>query len=73
MYLQVSVWYLTPFFQHNFSYIAAASAPIHAFLEIVMPVLHEIFFQNLRLLSPIIIVETMDISDRRMNPVAKTI
>ena len=60
-------------FQQNFSYIMAASAPIYAFLEFIEPVLCTIFFSSHWLLSHITIVETMDSSERGMNPVAMII
>ena len=43
-----------------FSYIAAASAHIHAFLELFLPVSRRILFPNRRLFSDITITETMD-------------
>ena len=51
----------------------AATAPIHAFLELFKPVLSTIFFPSHWLLSHITIVETIDSSERGMNPVAMTI
>ena len=60
-------------FQRYFSYIAAASAPIHAFLQFFLPVLRTIFFPSHWLLSQITIVETTDNGERGMNPVAMTI
>ena len=50
----------------------AASAGIHDFLEFFLPVLRTIFFPSHWLLSHITIVETLDIGERRMNPVAMT-
>ena len=52
-------------FQPYFSYIAATSAPVHAFLEVFF------FFSELRIiffLCHITIVETIDSGERRMNP-----
>ena len=66
------VWCLTPF-QRYFSYTVAASAPMHAFLELFLPVLHKIFFQNHWLDSHISIVDTMDSSERGINPIAMPI
>ena len=63
---------LTPF-QQYFSYMAAASAPIHAFLEFFQPVFRTLFLPNHWLLSQITIVGTTDSSERGMNPVAMTI
>ena len=60
-------------FQQYFSYITAASAPTHSFLEFFKPVLHTLFFPSYRLLSHIAIVKTMDSSERGMNPFAMTI
>ena len=60
-------------FQQFFSYIAAASAPIHAFLEFFEPVLCTIFFPSHRLFSHLKIVERMDSGERGMNFVAMTI
>ena len=56
-------------FEHRFIYILAATAPIHAFLK----VLSTIFFPSHWMLSHITIVETMDSSERGMNPTAMTI
>ena len=53
------VWCLTPF-QQIFSYIAAASSPVHAFLEIFLPVLCTILFPSHCRLSHIIIAEKTD-------------
>ena len=64
------VWCLRPF-SAVFLFIVVASAPNHAFLEFFQPVLHTIFFPRHWLLSHI--VETMDSSERGMNPVAMTI
>ena len=55
------------------SYITAASAPIHDFLEFLKQVLRTIFFPSHWLLSHITIVVTIDSSERGMNPVAMTI
>ena len=41
----------SPCFQQYFNYIAAASAPIHAFLEFFKPVLRTVFFPSRCLLS----------------------
>ena len=49
--------------------MASASAPIHAFLELPLPVLCTILFPNKWLLSHITIIKTMDSSERGMNPV----
>ena len=57
----------------SYMYIAAASAPIHALLELFQPVLRTIFFPSHWLLSHITIVETTDSGERGMNPVAMTI
>ena len=46
-------------FQHYFSYIMAPSAPVNAFLELLLPLLRTIFFPSHWLLSHITIVETM--------------
>ena len=53
-----------------FSYIAEASAPIHAFL---IPALYTIFFPSHWLLSHKTIVEKTDSSETGMNPVTMTI
>ena len=58
---------------NSFSYIAAASAPIHAFLEFLLPVPHIIFFPSHLLLFHITIVETTDSGERGMNHVEMTI
>ena len=60
-------------FQQYFSFIAAASALIHAFLEFFQPVLNTIIFPSHWLLSHVTIVETTDSGERGMNPVAMTI
>ena len=60
-------------FQQYFSFIAAASAPIHAFLEFFLPVLRTTSFPSHWLLSHITIVKTTDSCEREMNPVAMTI
>ena len=60
-------------FQHYFSYIMAASAPIHAFLEFFRPVLCTTFFPHHWLLSHITIAETMNIIERGVDPVAMII
>ena len=60
-------------FQQYFSYIVAFSAPIHTFLEFFQQVLRTIFFPSHCLLSHITIVDTMDSSEREMNPVAMAI
>ena len=60
-------------FQQYFSYIAAASAPIHAFMDFFKPVLRKILFPSLWLLSRITIVEKMDSGERGINLVAMTI
>ena len=48
-----------------------AGAPVHAFLDFLNAVLSTIYFPSAWLLSHI--VETMDSSERGMNPVAMTI
>ena len=60
-------------FNKYFSYIAAASAPIHAFLEFFLPVLRTILFPSHWLLFHITIDETTDSGERGMNPVEMTI
>ena len=60
-------------FHQYFSYIAVACAPMHAFLEFLQPVLSRILFPSHWMLSHITIVETMDSSERQINPVAVTI
>ena len=60
------------YFQQYFSYITAASAPIHAFLEFFLPVLCTIFVPSHWLLSHVTIVETMDSVEGGINPVAMT-
>ena len=50
-----------------------AYAPIHDFCKFFSPVIHTIFFPSQWLPSHITIVETMDIGERGMNPVARTI
>ena len=54
-------------------YRAAASAPIHAFLEFFNPVRRTIFFPSHWLLSHILIVKNTDSGERAMNPVTMTI
>ena len=54
------IYSVNTIFQRYFGYIAAASAPIHAFLKFLEPVLHIILFPSHWLLSHINIVETTD-------------
>ena len=56
-----------------FSYITAASVPIHTFLQFFNPVLRTILLPSHLLISHITIVEAMDSSERGMNPVAMAI
>ena len=65
-------WWCWRRFQQYFSYIPAASAPVHAFLEFFLPVLSTIFSPSHWLLSHITIVQTMDSSEREMTPVTMT-
>ena len=51
----------------------AASATIHAFLQVFKPVLHTIFFPSNWLLYNLTIVQTTDSGEGGMNPVAMTI
>ena len=60
-------------FQQYFSYIVVVNAPIHAFLVLFYPTLWTTFFPNYWLLSDVTPVETMDSSERGMNPVSMTI
>ena len=61
-------------FQHYFSYIEVASAPIHAFLGFFFkPELRKIFFPYHWLLTHKTTLLTIDSNDRRMNPVTMTI
>ena len=61
-------------FQRYFGYIAAASAPVHAFLEIFLNLYSvQYSFPGHWLISHITIVEAMDSGERGMNPVAMTI
>ena len=46
--------------QHDFSYVALVSVPIYAFLDILVPALHTIFFPSHWLPSDITSVETME-------------
>ena len=70
----VIVWeWVIAVLQYYFSYIAAASAPIHTFLEFLLPKIHKIFFPSHWLLSYMAIIKTMVWSERRMNPVAITL
>ena len=64
------MWYSN--FQH-YSYIRAASASIHAFLEFLLPVPCIIFFQNHWLLSRIIIIERIVNNEKGMNPITMTV
>ena len=57
---------------NSISFISA-SAPTHACLEFFSPVLCTIFFPSHWQLCHITIVETMDGSERGMNPVATTV
>ena len=54
----------------NYWYIMGPSAPIHAFLKVLLPVLHTICFWRHWLLSQISIMETTISSERWMNHVA---
>ena len=67
-FIECSVMPLETFF----SYIVAASASNHAFLEFLLPLLSRVFFPSHWLLSHITIIETMDSDKRGMNPVAMT-
>ena len=49
----------------------ATSAPIHAFLELFIPVLRTIFFSSHWLLSHITFVETMNVGERGINSCRK--
>ena len=49
----------------NIIYVAAACAPIHAFVSFILPVLRTILFPSYWLLSYKIIVETMHSGERR--------
>ena len=60
-------------FPTYFSHIVVVSAPIHAFLEFFLPLLHTIFCPSHWLLYSIAIVETMNSCERGMNPVTMTI
>ena len=65
-------------FQHYFNYIAAVSTPINALLEFLSRVLHTTYpFQDNGCFPTTtkvyIKVETMDSSEKEMNPVATTI
>ena len=53
--------------------MAAASAPICAFLEFFEPVLRTIFSTSHWLVSLMTVVETTENGERGMNPVASTI
>ena len=59
-------------FNRIFGYIAAASAPIRTFLELIQSVLRTIFFPSNCLLSDISIVQTINSGERGINPVAMT-
>ena len=69
------VWklYFNPLFNIFFSYIGVGRDSIHPFLEFFLPVLFTIFFQSYWLLFYSTINETMDSSERGMNPVAMII
>ena len=58
--------YLTPF-PNKFSYIAAASAPFHAFLNFLLRVFRTIYLPNQWLLSCTTILQTM-VSGEKINP-----
>ena len=60
-------------FEHHFSYITAASAPIHAFQEFLLLVLRKIFFPSHWLLSHLTIAETVVGGEKGMNHVEMTI
>ena len=57
----------------HFIYNAAASAPIHAFLEFFSSVLSKIFFPSHWLLSHMNIFETMNSNNRGINPLPTTV
>ena len=57
----------------HFSYIAVASEPIHAFLEILLPGFCTVIFQSHWLLSHMNILETMISGEIETRPVAMTI
>ena len=65
-------WCLTQF-QRYFSYIAADSAPIHAFLEFFNQLSAQYSFKATGCFSHTTIFEIMDSGERGMNPVAITI
>ena len=70
----VIVWeWVNAVYNMYFSYITAASAPIHTFLEFFYSVLHTIFFPSHWLLSYLTTVKTTDSGERGMNPVSMTI
>ena len=54
-------------------YMPTANGHFHAFLEFFLSVVCKILFSNQWLLSQIFIVETIDSSERGLNPVAMTI
>ena len=60
-------------FQQNLSYVVVASAPIHAFLALYLPLLRKILFPSHLLPFDITIVETMDSGERGTNPSTMTI
>ena len=60
-------------FQHCFSYIVLAIAPVLMFLECLLPILCTEFFQSHWLLSLITFVERIMTGKRGMNPVALSI
>ena len=63
---------LNAVFQQSFSYVTAASAPIHPFLEFFKPVLCTIFFPGYWLLSHITIAKTTKNGESGINPVPMT-
>ena len=65
----VIIWCLLPYS----TVFQLVSATIHDFLEFFPHLLRAIFFQSHLLLSHILIVKTMDSSERGMNPVWMTI
>ena len=60
-------------FSDSSSYIVAASAPIHTFLEVVLTSTQHKILSSLWFLSHITAVGTMDKGKRRMNPTTMTV